>query len=140
MTWRERPHRLVVGVRGSLGAAPGVEAEDEVADVDLVPFVTNRRLRDLPTVYVGAVRTFEIRDDKTAIAKEQASVVLGDVALREHQVVPLNAPDVDLVFVERLFSAALLSLMMIENIFSVVPRERQKVHVRARIDTYAAPA
>ena len=111
---RERSHRLVVVVvRGHVAAAraAGVEAEHEVADVDLVPFTNDRRLRDLPAVHVRAVRALEVGHDEPTIAVEESRVMLRDVPLREHQVVPLNAPDVDLVLVEPLssLSASLLA-------------------------------
>ena len=88
--------------RRRAGLRRRLEAEDEVADVDLVALADDRRLRDLPAVDVRAVGALQVGDDEPAVAEEEARVVLRDVALREHQVVALDAPDVDLVLVEGL--------------------------------------
>ena len=71
--------------------APRLEAQHEVADVDLVALADDRRLGDLASVDVGPVGALRDPDDEAAVTEEQARVVLRDVALRQHQVVALHA-------------------------------------------------
>ena len=102
----EGPHRSSLGAcwRRMGAAAAALEAEHEVADVDLVALADDRRLGDLPTVDVRAVGALQVGDDEAAVAEQQPGVVLRDVPLREHEIVALDAADVDLVLVERLLA------------------------------------
>ena len=92
-------------------ADAGLDAHDEVADVDLVALADDGGLGDLAPVDVGAVGALQVGDDEAAVPAEQPGVALGDVALGQHQVVALDAPDVDLGALERLapLGAALLA-------------------------------
>ena len=104
---RRPPLRVVVRAVGRVRSPRArlrrrLEAQHEVADVDLVALADDGRLRDLPAVDVRPVGALEVRDDEPPVTEEQARVVLRHVALREHQVVALDAPDVDLVLVEGL--------------------------------------
>ena len=82
--------------------SPGLEPQDEVADVDLVSLADDGRLGDLAPVHVRPVRTLQIGHDEPAVAIEKACVMLGHVPLREHQIVALHSANVDLVFFEAL--------------------------------------
>jgi hypothetical protein len=112
--------RGIVG--GNLRGPDAVEAEYEVADVDLVALAHDGGLRDLPAVYVRAIRALQIRDDEATVAKEKPSVMLGYVAFREHQIVALDAADVDLALVEGLFALRAALLADDDREHSVVPR------------------
>src|SRR5437879_4492178 len=85
----------------ALGAAARAllhrELEREVADVDLVALFQDLRRRNPLAVDEGAVGRLEIDDDELAVAQHDARVTLGDVALRQDDVVALDAPDRDLV-------------------------------------------
>ncbi len=76
--------RVVVG---------GLHRENEVCDVDLVALLEWVGRRDLPAVDPGAVRGVEIHDDRLVVLQRKSRVLLRHVALREHDVVALNAPD-----------------------------------------------
>src|SRR5690606_14074393 len=77
-----------------------LHAEDEVADVDLVGLLHHQRAGDLAAVDVGAVGALEVDDDELAVLEDDAGVALGDVALRQDDVVALHAADGDLRLVE----------------------------------------
>jgi hypothetical protein len=77
-----------------------LDAEDEVADVDLVGLLDHERAGDLAPVDVRAVRALEVDDDELAVLEDDARVTLGDVALGQDHVVALHAADRDLRLVE----------------------------------------
>src|SRR5690606_31693710 len=60
----------------------------------------DRGLCDAPTIHVRPVGAVQIGDDEPAVPKQEACVPLGDVALRQHQFVTLNPPDIELGGVE----------------------------------------
>jgi len=85
-----------------------LDAEDEVADVDLVGLLDHERARDLPTVYVSTIRTLEVDDDELAVLEHDAGVALGHVALGQDDVVALYPANRHLLLVKveaPLFSA-----------------------------------
>ncbi len=108
---RGRARGAVFGAGVDHGRVTRLEAQDEVADVDLVAFANDGRLRDLAAVDVSAVGAFEIGDDEAPVAKEEPGMVLRHVALGEHQVIALHPPHVDLVPIEGLatFGSPLLA-------------------------------
>src|SRR5439155_25224831 len=79
-----------------------LDAQHEVTDVDLVSLAHDGRLRDLAPIDVRAVGALEIGDDDAPVAEQEPRMALGNIALREHEVVALHTPDVDLVLVEDL--------------------------------------
>jgi hypothetical protein len=90
-----------------------LDAKYEVADVDLVAFANDRRLRDLAAVDVSSVGALQVGDDESSVAKQQTRMPLGDVSLRKGKVIALNAADVDLRLVKRL--SALGSAFLTDN-------------------------
>ncbi len=115
---RSVPALVRRSVRGGRGAVTGrLDAKDEVTDVDLVALADDGRLRDLAAVDEGAVGALEIGDDETAVSIKQAGVALGDVSLREHEIIALHTADVDLRSGRRSprRSAPPFSLITIEN-------------------------
>src|SRR6185436_3355652 len=90
-----------------------VNADDKIADVDLVGVFDDERARDLATVDVRAVRALEIDDDELAVFEHDARVTLRHVALRQHDVVPLNAAYRDLRLVEH--HAALFAAFFLDD-------------------------
>jgi hypothetical protein len=75
------------------GARPFVDTEDEIADVDLVVLFDDERAGDLSAVYIRAVGALQVDDDELAVLEHDASVPLGNVALRQDDVVSLHATD-----------------------------------------------
>jgi hypothetical protein len=83
-----------------------LDAKHEIADVDLVTFADDGRLRDLAPVDVRTVGAFEVGDDEAPVTEQEPGMSLGDVALGKHEVVSLHASHVDLVLVEDLAAFA----------------------------------
>src|SRR5262249_54087789 len=77
-----------------------LDAKHEVSNVDLVAFADDRRLGDLPPVDVRSVRALQVGDDDASVAEKQPRMALGDIALRQHEVVALHAAHVDFMLVE----------------------------------------
>src|SRR6185436_13063800 len=104
------------------GRSP-VDADDEVADGDLVGVLDDERARDLAPVDVRAVGALEVDDDELAVLEHDARVVPRYVALREHDVVALHATDGDLELVEHhAVLLAAFSWMMMANMGLVLGR------------------
>jgi hypothetical protein len=77
-----------------------VHSQDEVADVNFVRIFYDKRTRDLSAVDVRAVGALEIDNDELSIFENDPSMSLGDIALRQDNIVALNTPNCDLCFVE----------------------------------------
>src|SRR5690242_12518592 len=68
--------------------AGNFDAQHEIADVDLVPLAHDGRLGDLAPIDVSAVHALQVGDDDASVAKEEPGVALGNIALREQEIVP----------------------------------------------------
>ena len=104
--------RGALGLRVTIGGGGLIDADDEVADVDLVRVLDDERTRDLATVDVRPVRTLQIDDDELTVLEHDARVALRHVAFWQHDVVALDAPDRHLGLVEHhaaLFAAFFLN-------------------------------
>src|SRR5262249_61877597 len=98
----------------TLGRRSFIDADDEVADVDLVGVLDDERARDLSAVDVRPVGALEIDDDELAVFEHDARVALRDVAFGQDNVVALHTTDGDLGLVEH--HAALLATLFL-NIY-----------------------
>src|SRR5262249_46979388 len=70
--------------------------------VNLVALAHDGRLRDLAAIDVRPVGALEVGDDEATVTEKEPRMFLGNIALREHEVVALYAANVDLVLVEEL--------------------------------------
>ena len=77
-----------------------VDGDHEVTDVDLVTRTNHRRRRDATAVEIGAVGALQVGNEEAPLPAEHLRVTLGDVALRQDDVIPRDAANGDLVLVE----------------------------------------
>jgi hypothetical protein len=83
-----------------IGAYPAGDSNGEIADEDLVRRRDRRGFADLAAVHVGPVGAAQIFHRKLAILQQQATVVLGDVALGKDDVIVPDPSHPDLGLVE----------------------------------------
>jgi hypothetical protein len=67
-----------------------LDPKNEIANVDAIAFVDYRSLLNAPPIYVSAIRTVQVRNDKTTVTEEQLGVLLGNIPFRQQKVVPLH--------------------------------------------------
>ena len=88
------------GATGGDGGAIGVDVDDVVADVDLVGPPDDLGRADLLAVDEGPVGRLQVEDDELPVLEDDLGVLLGDVALRQHQIVAGDPADGDGVLLE----------------------------------------
>ena len=81
---------------------PGLNSQDKVADIYTITFIYDRGLLDSSAIDVRAVSAVQVCYDESPVTVEKLCMLLGYVALREQQVVALDAADADLVLIEDL--------------------------------------
>jgi hypothetical protein len=74
---------------------PGLNSQDKVADIYTITFIYDRGLLDSSAIDVRAVSAVQVCYDESPVTVEKLCMLLGYVALREQQVVALDAADTE---------------------------------------------
>lgn len=82
------------------GSTDILDAQNEIADVDLVAVFDDQRRRDLATVNVSTVGALEVDDNELAVLQHDTGVTFRNVSLGQNDVIALDPPDCHLGFVE----------------------------------------
>jgi hypothetical protein len=97
---RQVETRTAVFRHGGFRELRRLDVQDEVADVDLVRGTNDLRAGDLLAVHVGSVGALQVEDNDLPVLDDELGVLLGDIPLRQADVVLVDAADGDLFRVE----------------------------------------